>query len=110
MMSGNERGQVSALEYAVVVAAVVVVMIGISVYFKWTLQGGWKANADQVGQQFSPRWSNYEKVTHAHERSQTTENEDGSAVTTLLDHAVARTDPYLDDFSGVRLRDERLDD
>jgi Flp pilus assembly pilin Flp len=41
------------LEYAVLIAVALVVIIGGQIYFKRALHGRWKENADQVGEQFT---------------------------------------------------------
>ena len=48
----NEQGQ-SVLEYSVLIAVVVLVIVGGQIYFKRSLQGRWKDTAEQFGEQFT---------------------------------------------------------
>lgn len=50
--SARRDGQ-SVLEYVVLIAAAVLVIVVGQIYFKRALQGRWKETADQVGEQFT---------------------------------------------------------
>lgn len=50
--SARRSGQ-SVLEYVVLIAAAVLVIVVGQIYFKRALQGRWKETADQVGEQFT---------------------------------------------------------
>ncbi len=72
----NKRAQ-STLEYAVVIAIVVAALIAMQVYIKRGLQGRWKQAADDVGQQFSPSYTNTSYTTNSSVNS--TENVSGGS-------------------------------
>lgn len=104
------RGQ-SLVDYATLMAAVCFVLAGTAVYTKRAVQGRLKAGTDSLGEQFSPRWSNYAYTTTMHTRQSATQFTNGLRVSKEEDNAVSRlSDPYVDDFSNTRLTDERLGD
>ena len=104
---GNHRAQ-SLIEFGVLMAMVCAVIVAIEIYAKRAVQGRLKASADEIGEQFSPRWSNFTSRTTSHQRSQETLSEEGESSSTLLDHAFTRRGPYVDDFSNRRLTDEQV--
>lgn len=48
----DRRGQ-SVMEYAIMLAAITVVIVATQVYFKRAVQGRWKQSADQIGEPFT---------------------------------------------------------
>jgi len=85
---------------------VIAVLATVSVVFRWSLQGRFAEQTDQVGSQFSPAWSNFTATTTTHERTATTREVTGETTSTLLDHAFTRVEPYVDDFSNQPMRNE----
>lgn len=99
----------STIEYAVLVMVVLVVIAsGLHLYAKRAIQGRLKATTDTVGEQFSPRYSNYTYTTTSHQYQQRTLEANGQSLTTERHHAITSTSPYVDDFSGRKLTDEPL--
>ena len=89
---------------------VIVVMVSIQLYMKWTLQGKYKAAVDELGQPFSPAWSNFTSTVKTHERTNQRHEANGYERSVLLDDAFTRGEPYVDDFSNRPIHDEKLYD
>ena len=49
---GNQHGQ-SVLEYAITLAAVLIVVLVMVIYYKRAVGGRWKASSDSIGEQFT---------------------------------------------------------
>ena len=53
----------STLEYMTVLAIIIFAILGVSTYMKRGLSGRWKDAADELGDQYDPRFAN-SNVTH----------------------------------------------
>ena len=58
----NKRGQ-STLEYGIIIAVVVAALVAMEVYFKRGLQGKIRSASDDIGEQFSPGYTNANNTT-----------------------------------------------
>jgi Flp pilus assembly pilin Flp len=50
--AAKRRGQ-ALIEYSIMFAVVVIVIVAIQLYFKRAVQGRWKSSSDQIGEQFT---------------------------------------------------------
>lgn len=57
----NKKGQ-STLEYALIIAVVVAALVAMQVYIKRGMQGKLRSAADDIGEQFSPGYTNSTKA------------------------------------------------
>ena len=105
--SARARGQ-STLEYATLVAIVCAVIVSMQIYAKRAVQGNLKRSADSIGPLFSPSLSNFTFTRTTHQKTRDILTERGESASTFLDHGVASTSGYVDDFSNRRLTDEPL--
>ena len=67
------RGQ-STLEYAVLIVVIIAALIAMQVYLKRGLQGRVRQSSDQIGEQYSPGYTESSQVTNA--SAHTTEMQD----------------------------------
>lgn len=73
----SKRGQ-STLEYAVLVVVIIGALIAMQVYVKRGVQGRLRESTDQIGEQFSPGYTESNKTTYSYVKS----NEETTAFTT----------------------------
>lgn len=73
----KKRGQ-STLEYAILVVIVIMALIAIQAYLKRGIQGRMRDSADQIGEQFSPEFTEY----NIHTKSYSNVLEEQDAYTT----------------------------
>ena len=78
----KKRGQ-STLEYAILVVVVIMALVAIQAYLKRGIQGRMKDSADQIGDQFSPIYTQYNHITES--GSYTTENQTAWETKTTYD-------------------------
>ena len=78
----KNRGQ-STLEYAILVVVVIVALIGIQAYLKRGISGRMRDSADQIGDQFSPEYTQYNFVTDSY--AVINEEQDAYQTTTRYD-------------------------
>lgn len=85
------KGQ-STLEYVGLVAALVAALIGMQIYIKRALEGGWKASADNMGSQYAPKHTDSEINTRNTSYSETTnttvERADGKLENTVISNTI----------------------
>jgi Flp pilus assembly pilin Flp len=99
----------AAVEFMVLVAMVCVVIVGSQVYTARAVKGRLKGSAEVIGEQFSPRWSNFTQVTRTRQRVENTLSARGETRSTIVDEpAFTSTSGFVDDFSNRRLTDESL--
>ncbi len=134
---GTRNSGQSILEQSVLLAALCIALAGMMVYIKRAIAGRMRASADAVGEQFSPKWSNYTYTTMSVQRVENKLQTDGEASSTLLNNAIVRTkgkinmdDPlldtdsypqmvkniaadaqasYIDDFSNKKVSEEEME-
>jgi Flp pilus assembly pilin Flp len=58
----NKRKGQSTLEYAVLIVIIIAALLAMNQYIKRGLQGRLKSSTDDIGDQFSPGNSNYQKI------------------------------------------------
>ena len=75
----KKRGQ-STLEYAILVVVVIMALVAIQAYLKRGIQGRMRDSADQIGDQFSPEFTEYNFTSKSH--SVTNETQDAWTTTT----------------------------
>ena len=107
-MTRGANGAQSTVEYTVLIAVVCIVIVGVQVYTKRAVQGSLKAGADSVGEQFSPRWSNFTATTTTHLRAHNTFSSNGEGLSTLRDPEMTQHKGYVDNFSDRKLTEEGL--
>jgi Flp pilus assembly pilin Flp len=59
----TSKGQ-STLEYAVLIVVIIAALIAMQVYLKRGVQGRMRESSDQIGQQYSPGYTESNRVTH----------------------------------------------
>jgi cytoskeletal protein RodZ len=79
----SRRGQ-STLEYAILIVIVIGALMSIQFYLKRGVQGRFKSATDDIGDQFSPGNTDYNKVTTTSSKTQDT-FKSGVTSSTLLD-------------------------
>ena len=85
----KKRGQ-STLEYAILVVVVIMALVAIQAYLKRGIQGRMRDSADQIGDQFSPEFTEYNYTTKSH--TKTNETQDAWTTTAkYLDSSSERT-------------------
>ena len=88
-MLRNKRGQ-SALEYALLIAVVVLALLAIAVYMQRGMRGRLKESTDQVGRQFDP--ASFATSWRASSSGETSSTEsrtgDGDTTTTISDSEI----------------------
>ena len=108
MSRNRTRCGQSLLDYATLMAIVCVALAGAAVYAKRAVQGRFKEGVDTIGEQFSPRWSNYTYTTTSNVRQRSQLATNGARATLDLNDAVTNTSGFVDAFSNKRLTDEAL--
>jgi uncharacterized protein (UPF0333 family) len=79
----KSRGQ-STLEYAILIVVVIMALIGIQAYLKRGISGRMRESADQIGEQFSPEFTEYNMTSASH--AVTNEQQDAWSTTTRYDN------------------------
>ncbi|MFH1622307.1 MAG: hypothetical protein ABIA97_04210 [Candidatus Omnitrophota bacterium] len=85
----KKRGQ-STLEYAILVVVVIMALIGIQAYLKRGISGRMRESADQIGDQFSPDFTEYNITTASYARVNETQ-EGGIQTTDYQDQWTSRS-------------------
>ena len=62
------KGQ-STLEYAVLIVVIIAALIAMQVYLKRGVQGRMRESSDQIGEQFSPGYTESNRVRHTYTNS-----------------------------------------
>jgi len=53
----KQRGAQSTIEFTVLVMVIIGAVLLISIYFKRSIQGRWRAAVDELGEQYDPRFT-----------------------------------------------------
>lgn len=91
------------LEYAVLASVFVLALMVMPVYLSRAIKGRVKADTDQIGEQYSPKYSNYNYHKYYYNTNVKETDESGQTTTELLEDEFNANSPYIDDFSKKQI-------
>lgn len=109
-MVGKNNKAITIIEYSFFIALFIAAIAVMQIYLKRAMQGRIKGATDNLsgGQLFSPSVSRYRQVVSSSSKTEEITTPQGESVSTLLEPSVTSTEPFVDDFSGKKLKEEGL--
>lgn len=109
-MAGKSNKAITIIEYSFFIAFFIAAIAMMQIYLKRAMQGRIKGATQNIsgGELFSPSLSRYRQVVSSSSKSEEITTPQGESVSTLLEPSVTSTEPFVDDFSGNKLREEGL--
>lgn len=109
-MDGKNNKAITIIEYSFFIALFIAAIAVMQIYLKRAMQGRIKGATDNLsgGELFSPELSRYRQVVSSNSKTEEITTPQGESVSTLFEPSVTSTEPFVDDFSGKKLKEEGL--